>query len=167
MSVDFAELGVRIRPAASSDATPLARLRFAFRSSIRPAIEPEEAFVARCAPWMASALETGGPWRCWVAERGGEIVGHLWLQVIEKVPNPVPESESHAYLTNVYVVPEARGCGVGGALMRAAMAWCGGQPIDRVILWPTRQSRSLYARHGFAVRDDVMEAVIEAPKVRG
>ena len=32
------------------------------------------------------------------------------------------------------------------------------QGVDGVILWPTSRSRTLYARNGFAVPDDIMEA---------
>ena len=42
--------------------------------------------------------------------------------------------------------------------MDAAMAWCRGNGIDSVILWPTSRSRSLYERHGFAVRGDLLVA---------
>jgi hypothetical protein len=29
--------------------------------------------------------------------------------------------------------------------------------VDATILWPTPASRTLYLRHGFAVRDDLLE----------
>jgi hypothetical protein len=29
--------------------------------------------------------------------------------------------------------------------------------VDRLVLWPTPESRTLYERHGFAVRDDLLE----------
>ncbi|MGI8925907.1 MAG: GNAT family N-acetyltransferase [Tepidiformaceae bacterium] len=123
--------------------------------------EDQDAFVGRCTEWMAARLGGTSPWRCWVTEASGAIAGHLWLQLIEKVPNPVPELESHAYITNVYVRPGSRGSGAGRALMEAALAWCRDQCVDSVVLWPTARSRTLYARHGFAVRDDIMETVLD------
>jgi GNAT superfamily N-acetyltransferase len=147
----------RIRLAGPDDAPVLARLRFAFRAELGDAIETEEAFVARCAPWMAERLAGGGPWRCWVAEDGEEIVGHAWVQRMEKVPNPVDEREHHAYVTNCYVRPERRGGGIGGRLLSAALAWCEASGVDAVILWPSRDSRPLYRRHGFVAPDDVLE----------
>jgi GNAT superfamily N-acetyltransferase len=97
----------------------------------------------------------GDNWRCWVAEREKTIVGHLWLHLIEKIPNPVDEAEWHAYITNVYVQESARG-GTGGALMDAALAWCEEKDVDYIILWPTERSRTLYGRKGFAVTDAIM-----------
>lgn len=147
----------RIRRAGPEDAPDLARMRFAFRAELGDAVEAEDAFVARCAPWMAERLAEGGPWCCWVAEDEGGIAGHAWVQLLEKVPNPVEEREHHAYVTNCYVVPARRGGGTGGRLLAAALAWCEGSGVDAVILWPSRDSRSLYRRHGFAAADDVLE----------
>lgn len=158
---------IAIRPARVTDARRLAELRFEFRAAIRPVVETEESFVERCAAWMARQLGANEPWRCWVAERSdrsGEaraIVGHVWIQVIEKIPNPTAELERHAYLTNLYVQPDARGSGAGERLVATVVDWCRERRVDSMILWPTERSRSLYARHGFAVRDDLMEAVLD------
>jgi GNAT superfamily N-acetyltransferase len=145
-----------IRPATPADAAALAGLRYAFRAAIDPPAEPEPAFVARCTRWMAERL-AGSAWRCWVAEQRATIVGTVWLGLFEKIPNPVAEPELHGYLSNLYVRPEHRGRGTGGALLAAAMQECDDRRLDAVILWPTPESRSLYERHGFAVRDDLME----------
>jgi GNAT superfamily N-acetyltransferase len=95
-----------------------------------------------------------------VAEQDRAPVGHLWAQLIEKIPNPSPEPEYHAYLTNFYVLEDARGLGVGGALLSAALEWCKTCEVHAVILWPTERSRSLYLRHGFAVRQDLLELLV-------
>lgn len=89
------------------------------------------------------------------------MLGHLWLSLIEKIPNPAPELERHAYITNVYVRPEGRGGGAGRELMEAALVFCREQQVDSVILWPTARSRTLYARHGFVAPEDMMEAVLD------
>ena len=99
----------------------------------------------------------GSVWRCWMAEQAGEAVGTIWLQLIEKLPNPVAEPERHAYISSLYVRPALRGRGIGSALLSTALEACRELEVDAVILWPTEESRALYARHGFAVRDDVME----------
>ena len=146
-----------IRLATPADATELANLRYEFRAALNPATEDETTFVPRCAEWMAQRLVPVGPWHCWVLDAGDQIAGQLWLQLIEKLPNPVAEFELHAYITNVYVRPEARGSGAGGRLLKEALAFCREHHVDSVLLWPTPRSRPLYARHGFAVHDDVME----------
>jgi GNAT superfamily N-acetyltransferase len=148
---------LRIRPATPEDAAALARLRYEFRAALNEPEETEQHFVARATPWMAERLTGNGYWRCWIAEGGGAILGHLWLQLIEKIPNPGPELEVHAYITNVYIAPSARGGGAGGSLMKAAVAFCRERGVDSVVLWPTQRSRTLYARHGFGRPDDMME----------
>ena len=139
-----------LRAASIADAAELARLRYEFRAAERPAVESRDAFVARCTPWMRERLVPGSAWHCIVAEKDGAMVGHVWLEVVDKVPNPGgDEPERHVYLTNLYVRPDARG-GPGSALVEAALAWCRERRADTVILWPSEKSRTLYERYGFA-----------------
>jgi GNAT superfamily N-acetyltransferase len=150
----------RIRRANASDASALAGLRFAFRSSLANPVEPRAEFVSRCAIWMQSHLEDDTHWRAWIAEQDGAAVGTVWLQIVEKLPNPVVERELHAYVTNLFVLPEHRGHGTGALLLSAPLAECKTLDVDTIFLWPTPQSRTLYARQGFTVRDDVMFRVL-------
>ena len=146
-----------IRLATPADAADLARLRYEFRTELDPAVEAKERFMERCAEWMAAQLAPGGAWRCWVADSGGAVVGTVWLQRIEKLPNPVGHLGYHGYISSVYVTADRRGAGIGSALLAACLARCEAEAIDAVFLWPTELSRSLYQRHGFAVRDDLLE----------
>lgn len=145
-----------LRPAVPADAAALARLRFAFRADLKPPAEAESEFLARCTGWMALRLTPQSPWRCWVA---GEVepVGTVWLQLLEKLPNPVAEPEWHGYVSSLFVRPDARGAGLGSRLLAAALAECDRRGCDAVVLWPTPRSRSLYLRHGFALREDLLE----------
>jgi GNAT superfamily N-acetyltransferase len=145
------------RRARAADAPELARLRYAFRSALSAPAEDEAAFVRRCAAWMRPRLADDDRWWCALAERVGEVVGTVWVQLIEKLPNPVAEPEWHAYVTNFFVQPALRGGGVGSTLLGLALEACEARGVDAVILWPTPRSRSLYERHGFAVRDDLLE----------
>jgi ribosomal protein S18 acetylase RimI-like enzyme len=146
-----------IRPATQADVAALACLRYQFRIELDSPVEAEEEFVSRCREWMARQLGPGGVWRCWVAKSGAELVGTIWLQLIEKLPNPVGHRGFHGYISSVYVRPGLRNGGIGSALMSACLAECRAQSIDAVFLWPTEHSRSLYQRQGFAVRDDLLE----------
>jgi GNAT superfamily N-acetyltransferase len=106
---------------------------------------------------MRDRLASGGTWRCWVASAQGKLVGTTWLGLIEKLPNPAGHLERHAYISSVYVVPARRNSGIGSALLGACLDECRRQGVDSVFLWPTPRSRGLYERHGFAVRDDLLE----------
>ena len=96
-------------------------------------------------------------WRCWVVDDGNQLLGHVCVQLFEKMPNPVNESEAHAYLTNLYVVPEIRGQGLGRKLLNKALSWCRAQGADAVILWATAESKSLYRRCGLLEPADILE----------
>ena len=153
---------ISVRLATPADAPALARMRYAFRAAHDDPAEDETAFLERCSAWMGERLSVGGQWRAWVACEGDRVVGNLWLQLIEKLPNPVPELERHAYITNVYVDRAVRGGGAGRLLMEAALAFCRDSGVDSAILWPSARSRTLYARHGFVERpDDLMEAILD------
>jgi|ERR1051325_3151235 GNAT superfamily N-acetyltransferase len=149
-----------IRFAQPTDAAALARLRYALRASMGRATEPETEFIERCSTWMHQHLQSEA-WHCWVAESSGQLIGAVWLQVVEKIPNPRNEAEHHAYITNFYVQEKTRGSGIGSQLLRGALDWCQAQEVHAVILWPTERSRSLYERFGFAVRDDIMELIVK------
>jgi GNAT superfamily N-acetyltransferase len=147
----------RIRRAGPGDASDLARLRYTFRIELDPPTEEESGFVHRCTEWMAQRLAPGGTWRCWVAVLGSTLVGTLWLQLIEKLPNPVGHLGWHGYVSSVYVVPELRNAGIGSGLLTACLNECRAQGVDAVFLWPSARSRALYQRHGFEVRNDLLE----------
>ncbi len=121
-----------IRPATPADAPALAELRWEFRAAIEPPEEAHETFVARCASWMAAELGAGRPWRALVAEDGGRIVGQIWIHTIGKLPNPVGERATHAYISNLYVTPGARG-GAGTRLLQAVVDRAAAEGVDRVV----------------------------------
>jgi GNAT superfamily N-acetyltransferase len=148
---------VTIRAAGPADAGALARLRFEFRASVGTAVEGEAAFVARCAKWMSAHLTTSRGWLAWIAEDGNRARGCVWLCLIGKLPNPVEEPEWHGYVSSLYVQSALRGQGVGTALLEAALDECARRGVDAIVLWPTPDSRTLYERHGFRVRDDLLE----------
>ena len=144
-----------IRAATPADARTLAELRWEFRAGRDPAVEERQAFVDRCAAWMARELAATA-WRAWTAHQSGRIIGQVWVNLIEKVPNPIAEPERHLYLSNLYVQPSARG-GVGTALLETALEWARANGVDRVVLWPSTRSVSLYQRLHFQRDGDVME----------
>ena len=162
---------IRIRVARSGDCSALAQLRYQFRAEAGLATERESRFVRRCASWMKKRLRSKSRvWRCWVLDDGRQLVGHVCVQVFDKLPNPVrDEPELHGYLTNFYVIPEMRGRGFGKSLLDRALSWCRAQNTDAVILWATPESRPLYRRCGLTQPTDILELRRNAhrPRSRG
>lgn len=160
-SIDSDATEVEVRLASPADALSLARLRYEFRSSFHNTVEHELAFVERCTAWMQEQLRRQSHWRCWIAEWQQTPVGNIWVQLVEKIPNPLAESESYVYLTNFYVREEHRGHGIGSRLLSEALAWSRSRNAQMVILWPTEQSKPFYMRNGFAHARDVMQLSID------
>src|SRR5881397_3313440 len=151
--------GIRIRLARSGDSRDLAELRYRFRTATKPATEAKSTFVRRCASWMRKRFRVGSsPWRCWVLDDGKQLLGHVCVQLFEKMPNPVKdEPELHAYETNFYVIPEIRNQGFGKRLLDKALSWCRAEGTDAIILWASPGSRSLYRRCGLVESADIFE----------
>src|SRR4051812_765406 len=126
---------LRIRVATSADRRALAELRYQFRTEVGSPTETKSRFVKRCTSWMKKAFAADSTaWRCWVIDDGKQLLGHVCVQLFEKMPNPGNEPEAHAYLTNFYVVAEMRGMGLGRKLLNKALSWCRAQDVDAVIL---------------------------------
>ena len=153
----------QIREARVGDAPELARLRYKFRAELKAAAEERGAFVDRCTEWMAARLAAGN-WRCWVADSreavegvAPKIIACVWVELVEKVPNPNGDLEHHAYLTSFVVVPEHRGGGIGSRLLRHAIDWCESREVDSIFLWPSERSGPLYVRNGFEAAVGMLE----------
>jgi len=150
-------MNVEIRLASETDVATLARLRYELRSSSQQqAVENEQAFLARCESWMSERVGTGGAWQCWIAESEAHVVGAVWAQLVEKIPNPTEEPETYVYLTSFYVREEYRGKGIGSQLLAAVVEWGRGKNAQMIILWPTEGSKRFYLRHGFSFPNDLM-----------
>jgi GNAT superfamily N-acetyltransferase len=145
-----------VRPAAPMDVSSLARLRWQCRAEAGSVTEMATRFLPRCERWMAERLSDRDRWRCWIAIEDGRPVGCIWLELFGKVPNPASEPEEHAYVTALYVVPDARQAGLGGALLDEAVGECRRRGLDCAVLWSTPESRSLYRRRGFATDAELL-----------
>jgi len=81
-----------------------------------------------------------------VAERDGEVVGHL---VADVTPNA---GRDIGHIKDLAVRPDARGRGTGRALLRAGLArlWSAGATVVKLEVRESNEpARSLYATEGF------------------
>jgi GNAT superfamily N-acetyltransferase len=151
---------VNVRLATEADAALLAKLRLELRAAMYELREDKLEFIERCTGWMQKRLASQERWNCWIAECDASPVGSVWVQLIEKIPNPVSEPEYYVYLTNFYVSEEYRGKGIGSKLLAEALAWSRSKNAELVLLWPSERSKPLYLRHGFLPADDFMELML-------
>ena len=143
---------IEVRGAKIDDADELARLRWDFRVEHGTrAGRPFEDFAEEFRAFAADALADGAPWRAWVAEEDGRLVGCAWLQFVEKIPHPNRGRWERpiAYVTNVYVEPALRHAGLGARLLDAAMTFARAREAAEAVVWPTPRSVPFYRRAGF------------------
>jgi GNAT superfamily N-acetyltransferase len=142
---------VRYRPANFDDCRALAEMRWDFRVEEAPDLvirEDRLLFVGACQQWIRRVISLG-TWTVWVAEDGGRIVAHAFVQLVEKVPKPGRIVDRYGYLTNVYTRPDYRGRGVGSGLMDWVKWWALGADLEFLIVWPAEDAVTFYERADF------------------
>jgi GNAT superfamily N-acetyltransferase len=90
-------------------------------------------------------------WRARLAERA-RFVAEQDGRIVGTVGAGPGEGKGTAALTALWVDPEARGRGVGAALVGAVMDWCRDEGHRTLLLWVTAENsiaERLYGRLGF------------------
>ena len=156
-----------MRRATADDAAALALSRYRFRAHLDDAehhttgLEAEDVFVARATSFIAAQL-SGDRWTAWLGSRNGELCAHVFLQLIDKLPNPnAGEPELLGYLTSFFVEPQLRGAGVGSRLLDALETFAAERGVEKIlIVGNTVRSRPLYARRGYRGGPDLLQKVL-------
>jgi predicted N-acetyltransferase YhbS len=141
--------GITVRQVSTEDVEALAFLRFRFaEESNRRGDQSLEDFVAHFSAFLREALATGR-WTSVVADDGGIIVGHAFLEIMDKLPVPGRPNRRMGYVTNVYVEPRLRNSGVGTEVLRKIIELGQDMRLESIVLWPTPRSVPFYRRAGF------------------
>lgn len=107
----------------------------------------DESFEGLVAEIAGAFLRSHDPRRerCWIAERGGTIMGSVML---------VDGGEGDAKLRLLYVEPEARGAGIGRRLVEECIAFARQAGYRNLTLWTNdilRAARRIYEAAGFVL----------------
>jgi GNAT superfamily N-acetyltransferase len=139
-----------IRTATAADVPALADMRCAFTfEDLEPSATRRDDFEQAFEEIVGAGISSGR-WTVWVAETEGEIVSHVYVGLIEKIPRPTRENRWIGYVTNVYTRPDQRGRGVGAALLDRVTSWATAEDVELLVVWPSEESVGFYERAGFA-----------------
>lgn len=149
------------RLAVEPDVMTLAEMRWTWRTGEdgTRAVVSRESYLDECAAFMRRGLAEGS-WAFWVAEVEGQIVSHIFVRLVRKVPKPDLLHDEIGYVTNVYTRPAYRGQGIGSALLKHVVQWARDRALDALFVWPSEQAVPFYERAGFSVDNEILECQI-------
>lgn len=100
--------------------------------------------------------QANNPRTIFVADLDGTLIGMLNLMVFERMPKPGKKSSCWVYLGNAFVAEYHRNRGVGGQLLEAAIQFSENIKAARIVLSPSAESHTFYARHGFVPAEQIL-----------
>jgi GNAT superfamily N-acetyltransferase len=136
------------RPAHDSDLAACRRLLDDLLSEVH-ALRGGTALVGTATPDSLLERWTGREAQLFAGEFEGVVVGVLGVTA------PGPEERGRGRIECCYVERDARGVGVGTALMQAAVAWCrdaGCREVDAFALPGDRATKQRLEAEGFTAR---------------
>ena len=116
-----------------------------------------EAPDAFASTYEREAAYTEEQWRGWFSDRFVMFLAHLQDRAEPAGLAGVFDRDGGASLVSMWVRPDARGRGVGEALVDAAAGWARTRGRDAMYLWvaeANEPARRLYERYGFTPTGD-------------
>lgn len=152
-----------LRLANHNDIDQLIRMRWDFTNEyIENKIAEDQFpnFYLECKSFLTDAFKSNN-WFIWVAGMDGQIVSHIYIELIHKVPRPGRVTNPFTYMTNVYTLPEHRGKGIGSQLLKEIEVWAKQKRYEFIIVWPSDWSIEFYERNGYKPIGEAMELKLE------
>ncbi|MFW5469679.1 GNAT family N-acetyltransferase [Knoellia sp. CPCC 206435] len=133
-----------VRLAEPRDAFAVAALTLQDDRECGAAVQP--GFLDRFADaWLADRARV-----TFLAEAGdGRPLGVVTAAVVTKLPSSRRPDGRWLHVSLLFVTQDARGAGLGAALLAALLTWADENGVDRMQLNAAPRARSLYQRAGF------------------
>jgi GNAT superfamily N-acetyltransferase len=144
-------MNIEYRIATSADLPQMADLRWRLKVDDKPVSDRGvyERFIADfvriCeAEWPPNEIVH------WIAADGMRVVAVMSIVFVRKLPSPGNLRSRWGYVTNSYVLPEARNAGVGRRLLMAIKDWASAEDLELLVVWPSERAYPFYERAGFS-----------------
>jgi ribosomal protein S18 acetylase RimI-like enzyme len=136
---------VKIRVATEQDAPETAKAEWTTAETLGMLVGRVEEIPVTAFASMIGRLSDQGCY--WVAEEGGHLVGHAFLDPMKMLGN------AHVFVLNIVVHPGETGRGTGSRLLQHALDWARANPslnrIELLVRSTNARAIALYRKFGF------------------
>jgi len=139
------------RIATPADLPQIADLRWRLRVDDQP-VSDRQAYERFVADFIRICTEE---WHSddiahWIATEGEHVLAVMSVAIVRKLPSPENLHGRWGYISNSYVLPEARNMGVGQQLLEAITHWARQEDLELLLVWPSERAYPFYERAGFS-----------------
>ena len=85
----------------------------------------------------------------WIVVDGERLTAVMSVAIVRKLPSPENLRAHWGYISNSYVLPDARNSGVGQLLLAAVKDWAKTEDLELLVVWPSERAYPFYERAGF------------------
>ena len=138
------------RMATRADLPQIADLRWRLRVDDQP-LSDRGAYDRFVTDFIRICAEEWRPGEMvhWIAANGEHVLAVMSIAIVRKLPSPENLRGRWGYISNSYVLPEARDAGVGRQLLTAIEAWARAEDLELLLVWPSERAYPFYERAGF------------------
>lgn len=154
---------IDVRLADDDELERVVQLRWQWAIEVGEPTGDEGTFVRLAAAWAREHRSTHLPHIA--ATPDGSLLGMAWLALTARVASASRIDRFSGDLQSCFVLPELRGVGIGGALVRAVLTTAHARRAEHVTVHASAESADLYERNGFRSSGQFLSADTSDPPV--
>ena len=141
---------VENRIAAREDLPQIADLRWRLRVDDAP-LTDRDAYDRFVADFIRICTKEWRPDDLvhWIAADSARVLAVMSIAMVCKLPSPENLRGRWGYISNSYVLPEARNADIGQQLLAAIEGWARSEDLELLLVWPSERAYPFYERAGF------------------